>query len=71
VSRPDTPFVSVSREPAAGVCPECGAADLLRYPVVGERGWEMVVKCQACLLSIDRERWNRLGPHALLVDQMP
>lgn len=68
MARPLTPFVSVAREPVAGSCPDCGAEALRRYPVVGERGWEMVTKCQACLCSVERQRWGRLGPHSLLVD---
>jgi hypothetical protein len=71
VARPQTQFVSVDREPVDGTCPECGAEALRRYPVVGERGWEMVTKCQVCLGSVDRERWGRLGPFALLVDALP
>lgn len=70
MARPQTQFVTVDREPAAGACPECGAERLARYPVVGERGWEMVVKCQECLASVERERWNRLGPYSLLVDRL-
>lgn len=66
--RPETPFVSVTREPVDGHCPECGASALSRYPVVGEHGWAMVTKCQRCLYSVERERWNRLGPYSLLVD---
>jgi vanillate/4-hydroxybenzoate decarboxylase subunit D len=68
--RPTTPFVSVSREPVAGSCPECGAASLARYPVVGEHGWAIATKCQNCLCSIERERWGRLGPYTLLVDTL-
>jgi vanillate/4-hydroxybenzoate decarboxylase subunit D len=71
VARPDTPFVSVTREPVPGTCPECGSESLHRYPVVGERGWEMVTKCQSCLYSVSRERWGRLGPYSLTVDLLP
>jgi hypothetical protein len=70
VTRPESQFVSVDRTPVGGACPECGAHDLARYPVVGERGWEMVTKCQACLCATERERWNRLGPFSLLVDRL-
>ena len=37
---------------------QCG---LRRYPVLSEGGWFMVVKCPACLASLSREPWNRLG----------
>lgn len=70
MARPQTPFVSVDREPVGGHCPQCGAEDLRRYPVVGERGWEIVVKCQACLYAVERDRWGRLGPFSLLVDAL-
>jgi vanillate/4-hydroxybenzoate decarboxylase subunit D len=63
--------VSVTRTPVQGTCPECGEQDLRRYHVVGEHGWELVVKCQACLHATERERWGRLGPHSLLVDLLP
>jgi vanillate/4-hydroxybenzoate decarboxylase subunit D len=71
VARPETQFVSVEREPVPGTCPECGSEALCRYSVVGEHGWEIVTKCQACLCSVARERWGRLGPYSLLVDSLP
>ena len=71
MARPEEQFVFVTKEPVPGACPECGAEALRRYPVVGERGWEMVTKCQTCLCSAERERWNRLGPFSLLVDSLP
>jgi hypothetical protein len=70
MARPSIPYVSVERAPVDGGCPECGAQALARYPVVGEAGWEIVVKCQRCLASIERRRWNRLGPYELLVDRL-
>jgi hypothetical protein len=66
--RPETPTVSVDRERVSGTCPECGADDLARYPVVSEKGWEIATKCQSCLASVSREPWNRLGPVVLLTD---
>jgi hypothetical protein len=63
--------VHVAREWVAGACPECGAQELRRYPVVGENGWEIVIKCQSCLCSTARERWGRLGPYSLMVDMVP
>ena len=49
------------KEPVPGACPQCGAEDLARYPVLAVGGWFMVVKCQRCLHSVSREPWNRLG----------
>jgi hypothetical protein len=65
--RPNEPFLFVAREPIEGDCPECGVDDLRRYPVLTEGGWFQVVKCQACLHSISRERWHLLGPVEVLV----
>ena len=47
--------------PVEGTCPECGRAELQRYPVLSADGWFEVVKCQRCLASVSRERWHRLG----------
>ena len=65
--RPNEPLLFVEREPVEGECPECGASDLRRYPVLTEGGWFQVVKCQACLHSVSRERWHLLGPVEVLV----
>ena len=62
--------VRIEKEPVEGACPECGAEALARYPVVSEKGWEMVVKCQECLYAVERERWRRLGPISLLEDAL-
>ena len=56
--RPATPTVSLFKEPVDGTCPQCSAAELRRYPVNSEGGWFQVVKCQDCLHSVSRERWN-------------
>ncbi|KAF0963204.1 hypothetical protein ACFTZB_33270 [Rhodococcus sp. NPDC057014] len=63
---PPTPVLE--RTPVDGHCPRCGAEELRRYPVVSEGGWFQVVKCQQCLLSLDRSPWSRLGPIQLLTD---
>jgi vanillate/4-hydroxybenzoate decarboxylase subunit D len=68
--RPDTPTVSVEREPVSGTCPHCGSDDIARYPVISEKGWEIATKCQSCLLSIEREPGNRLGPVTLLSESL-
>jgi len=47
--------------PVDGTCPECGAADLREYPILGADGWFEVVKCQQCLASVSRRPWHRLG----------
>jgi transcription elongation factor Elf1 len=60
----------LEREPVEGTCPRCGDESLRRYPVNSEGGWFMVVKCQQCLLSVNRERWSRLGPIELLSDAL-
>jgi hypothetical protein len=52
-----------------GTCPECGAADLARYPVLSADGWFIATKCQKCLCTVTRERWNRLGWVQLPEDQ--
>lgn len=69
--RPEELYPVQEKEPVAGVCAECGATELARYPVLSEGGWFMVVKCQACLHSKSRERWNRLGHIQLSTDAIP
>ncbi len=66
--RPQEPAPVQAREPVAGQCGECGAEALMRYPVLSEGGWFMVVKCQQCLHSVSREKWARLGPVRLMTD---
>jgi transposase-like protein len=68
--RPQEPTLSVERARVEGTCPECGASDLRRYPVLSEGGWFQVVKCQECLHSVSRAPWSRLGPITLLVDAL-
>lgn len=52
--RPTTPYLVAEREPAAGVCPECGGGRLADYRVLSEGGWWDVRKCQDCLHSLSR-----------------
>lgn len=59
-----------AREAVAGHCDACGAEALMRYPVLSERGWFIVVKCQQCLHSMSREKWARLGPVRLMTDEI-
>ncbi len=58
------------REVVEGACPSCGAGALMRYPVLSEGGWFMVVKCQDCLASVSRERWALLGHVRLQTDNI-
>jgi hypothetical protein len=60
----------VEREPVEGCCPRCGEAELRRYPVNSEGGWFDVVKCQHCLLSVQRDPGSRLGPIQPLSDSL-
>lgn len=68
--RPDEPRPKLEREIVAGECPECAKQALMRYPVLSEGGWYMAVKCQQCLHSVSREKWNRLGYVELLTDAL-
>ncbi len=42
--------------------PGSTAADFLRYPVLSEGGWFMVVKHQPTLRSVSRVQWHLFGP---------
>ncbi len=53
--------VSAVKAPAAGDCPACGASALARYEVLSEGGWFRVLKCQECLVAVEREPWARCG----------
>lgn len=64
------PPLHVERKPVGGTCSCCGKASLAHYPVLAENGWFDVVKCQACLNSESRTRWNRLGYLKLLEDDL-
>jgi hypothetical protein len=59
--RPSEQRLHVHRRPVDGGCPECGAAALAAYRVLGEGGWWEVCKCQECLASLSRVRGPRLG----------
>ena len=54
--------------PARRQAPAAVVGHLKAYPVLSEGGWHRVVKCQACLHSVSREPWTRLGPIELLAD---
>lgn len=69
--RPEELFPVQQKEPVEGACSACGTEELRRYPVLSEGGWFMVVKCQACLHSESREKWNRLGHIVLHTDTIP
>jgi vanillate/4-hydroxybenzoate decarboxylase subunit D len=49
------------RTPVQGVCNGCGSSQLEAYEVLSEGGWYQVVKCQACLMSVERAPWKPLG----------
>jgi hypothetical protein len=51
----------VVRQPVEGGCPECGGRQLARYRVLAEGGWFDVVKCGACLASIERTPGPAMG----------
>ena len=68
--RPDDPTSVQTREVVEGNCDACGQAELMRYPVLSEGGWYIVVKCQSCLHSQSREKWTRLGYVSLLTDNL-
>ncbi len=69
-TRPSDPTPVQEREAVDGSCAECSAEELMRYPVLSEGGWYMVIKCQACLYSQHREKWTRLGHVSLLTDSL-
>lgn len=60
----------LERRQVPGTCPQCGGEALQSYPVHSEGGWFDVVKCQACLHSVSRDRGHRLGPVRLLSDTL-
>jgi hypothetical protein len=45
--------------------PGSTAADFLRYPVLSEGGWFIVVKHQPSLKSVSRKPWGLFGPIVL------
>lgn len=61
--RPGEKTLSVERKRVVGACDACGAEDLATYPVVSEGGWWEVVKCQTCLVSVERTRGPMLGSY--------
>ncbi len=56
------------REAVESRCDVCDSDDIARYPVLSEGGWWLVVKCQRCLVTLERSRWSRLGDVRLLSD---
>jgi hypothetical protein len=71
---PAAPGIRLEREPVSraeleelGVdldrdFPGSTESDFLRYPVLSEGGWHIVVKHQPSLLTVSREPWNLFGP---------
>jgi hypothetical protein len=66
--RPSERTLAVRRDAVDGDCPRCGAQALHAYPVLSEGGWFDVVKCIACLTSVERVPGPKLGPIQLLSD---
>lgn len=60
--RPTGTTVDAHTEAVAGTCPACGAGSLQRYRVLSEGGWWTVLKCRACLHSLERTPGPLLGP---------
>ena len=65
--RPTDPEPVQHRESVPGKCDVCEAEQLMRYPVLSEGGWYMVVKCQACLHSQSREKAAQKGYFPLCI----
>lgn len=61
IPRPRQTHLHAERTPLPGTCPECGAAALAAYRVLGEGGWWDVEKCQECLASLRRTPGPALG----------
>jgi hypothetical protein len=55
------PGINAVKETVEGDCPSCETASLMRYEVLSEGGWFRVVKCSACLHSVERKPWKLLG----------
>ncbi len=67
--RPEEKELFVDKTRVKDTCPECGSDDVRYYDVVSEGGWWEVVKCQACLHSLDRNKAsNQYGGLSLLTD---
>ena len=54
--RPEEEFIYVKKQPVDEKCPECGSANVMRYPVVTYKGPLMVVKCQDCFYRLRYEK---------------
>jgi hypothetical protein len=63
--RPEELLVSQERTAVEGACPECASERLHAYPVLSEGGWFNVVKCRACLHSVERVA-DPIGPTTIL-----
>jgi transposase-like protein len=68
--RPKELFVSQKKECVSGDCPACAKSNIKKYPVLSDQGWFLVIKCQNCLFSLSREKWNRLGYISLETDHL-
>lgn len=62
-ARPKERYLSVERRKVEGVCPECGAEDVQRYPAFTARGPRFVHKCQQCFALVGEEGPNLEEAH--------
>jgi hypothetical protein len=65
--RPTEQSLYERREKVDRACPECGSHNVAAYRVLSDGGWWDVVKCQDCLLSLERKKSeNQYAPCILL-----
>lgn len=54
--QPTELFIDEPVEEIDAACEKCDARALARYRVVDYRGWLRVVKCRACLHTVDAQQ---------------
>ena len=66
--RPTEEFIYVKKEPVDTKCPNCGSANVKKYPIIHHTGPRTVVKCQDCFHRLDmwypkpEEMWPPFRP---------